>query len=404
MGEIIEMNKLGYIRYHELEKNIIEKYNLFDINSLRNINLDNDTYHKYQIYEDGKIYNKLESKRGPKTSEKNIKYSNSYKLIIQRSDYTYTKCKNFKPYEITTNFAYEFAKRRHYNYRFEEDKFHIYLIFLYILNQTYDYSYDNHKTDVYDLIASNLEKDLYYDAINNFILHNSDSYIAVLEKINVKHIVTKNLDFKFIQPMFNVPWLLESMDSTFDIRINLSLPEDEIIEYIKYLKKEHSNNLDNLKLFHSTRKSYIDVLSDMLFIYDCRRFDIAYTHILPLIEEYYFDRDKKKTSVNEDTANKYYDYAKLLIEEEYYKMLISNHTLSELNKFDIEELEKLENDQNTEVIYDKEEKYFFFKKGINKNVSKINTLKNSISKKNMNLKERKLEIDAKYSSKKAKGS
>ncbi len=43
------MNKLGYIRYHELEKNIIEKYNLFDINSLRNINLDNDTYHKYQI-------------------------------------------------------------------------------------------------------------------------------------------------------------------------------------------------------------------------------------------------------------------------------------------------------------------------------------------------------------------
>lgn len=128
------------------------------------------------------------------------------------------------------------------------------------------------------------------------------------------------------------------------ISINFSLPEDEIIEYIRRIKKKinpktpiellgykliNAENSSNMKIISSNKKEItLDItkgeksqnkLADMLYIYDMRQKGFNNTKIISELVKNYPD---KKTVISEKTIKKYFDIAKDYIENVRYKELI----------------------------------------------------------------------------------
>jgi len=136
--------------------------------------------------------------------------------------------------------------------------------------------------------------------------------------------------------------------------LNFSLPEDEIVEYVKHIKRTlnnedvriiksplellgeeldkadnisnmcSKNSRDNEKCFDGRKGlSRTDKLADMFFIYDSVKAGDKKLDIMIEIDKYYDHDDIKKKSFSGDTYDKYNVIAKDYINNERYKELIS---------------------------------------------------------------------------------
>jgi len=136
--------------------------------------------------------------------------------------------------------------------------------------------------------------------------------------------------------------------------LNFSLPEDEIVEYVKHIKRTldnkdvriiksplellgeeldkadnisnmcSKNSRDNEKCFDKRNGlSRTDKLADMFFIYDSVKAGNKKLDIMIEIDKYYDHDNKRKKSFSGDTYDKYNLIAKDYINNERYKELIS---------------------------------------------------------------------------------
>lgn len=125
------------------------------------------------------------------------------------------------------------------------------------------------------------------------------------------------------------------------IPINFSLPIEEIVEYIKAIKKKISpltplelletklKDADDLTALNTNKnKSILNLtrgvkpqnkLADIFYIYDMRKRDHTDDEIIYELYKYY----NKKTAINNKTMDKYFDIIKDYIENERYKELIT---------------------------------------------------------------------------------
>lgn len=127
--------------------------------------------------------------------------------------------------------------------------------------------------------------------------------------------------------------------------INFSLPENEILEYIKIIKKKinpktpaellgnklkKANNLSNINTINSKGKKNTlnttvgenpqNKLADMLYIYDMKKRGFSNTDIIYELDK---NNSNKKTVTSDKTIKKYLDIATIYIDKEKYRELIS---------------------------------------------------------------------------------
>lgn len=135
-----------------------------------------------------------------------------------------------------------------------------------------------------------------------------------------------------------------------DVRLNFSLPEKDLLEYIKHIKKEFDKNnniiksgfeiLNDIELSNSDKINSRDILSykermaDMFFIYDCMKLSYKVLKIRYMLEDYYSSKGIETKSFTEKTIKKYYEIAKHYIDNCTYKELITGINKNELTKIE----------------------------------------------------------------------
>lgn len=166
-----------------------------------------------------------------------------------------------------------------------------------------------------------------------------------------------------IEQNFSRPFLSTSSTNKFVTlkNINLALPEEELFEYIKLLKRQFNREKDkesdkafisfhevyhneiystkdtiNIKnkprdkkltaknfrnTFNTTKK-----IADMLFIYDCKKINMKQADIIHELSDYY-NVQKDGTLINT-----YYEFAKKFIDECHYKKILSGFYLLKSTK------------------------------------------------------------------------
>lgn len=135
----------------------------------------------------------------------------------------------------------------------------------------------------------------------------------------------------------------------FDIKLNLSLPEKDLISYIKNIKSSFDQSYslfpsgfeveNGLLLENSEKISSRDILTnkekvaDMFFIYDCYELNIKPLKIRYELEDYYSTHKNINTkSFTEKTIKKYFDIAKEYIDNRRYKELVTGLKLENLEE------------------------------------------------------------------------
>lgn len=346
-------------RYNKLQKLIKKKYP--EINEMHtNYNYSSEKYSSLQ-----EIWKNPEKKTqitpGPKSDKKKERYLNK-----ERKNFSYSKFLFLKEFEVTSNFAFECCKRRYPGFWNDGNKHYVELVFMYVLFHDKDIQINkltNHLNDPLDIILLHLNSDSYYQHILDFLNSNSPETTLgyILKNMHLKYIVAANYDFyknyiKSITPLFSSPFLIEGLETTIDIRLNFSLPEHELLEYVKYLKQNliKTSNFE-LKSLNSPKKKYQDILGDILFIYDCKKSNIDETTIIYSIYEYYNKRDGTDMSISSTILSKYYKYAKLFIEENYLMELISNLKPIDTKNYDEDLINKYQEEMyevNTYIDWD----------------------------------------------------
>jgi len=135
-----------------------------------------------------------------------------------------------------------------------------------------------------------------------------------------------------------------------DVRLNFSLPEKDLLEYIKHIKKEFDRNnniiksgfeiLNDIELSNSDKinsrdiLSYKDRVADMFFIYDCMKLSYKVLKIRYMLEDYYSSKGIETKSFTEKTIKKYYELARHYIDNCAYKELITGINKTELTKIE----------------------------------------------------------------------
>lgn len=135
-----------------------------------------------------------------------------------------------------------------------------------------------------------------------------------------------------------------------DVRLNFSLPEKDLLEYIKHIKKEFDRNnniiksgfeiFNDIKLDNSNKINSRDILSykervaDMFFIYDCMKLSYKVLKIRYMLEDYYSSKGIETKSFTEKTIKKYYELARHYIDNCAYKELITGINKTELTKIE----------------------------------------------------------------------
>ena len=146
---------------------------------------------------------------------------------------------------------------------------------------------------------------------------------------------------KQINPKFLMPSVGYEMNTNYNVNINLSLPDNELHEYISHLKSTLVKNYSTVslkKLFNGKNPTYKYVIGDILYIYDAVKIGMLYREITDSINSY---RESVGilSQISESTIkNKYLKYAKLFIEEQNYYSLIDCSF-----PFDIDSFNKIKN-------------------------------------------------------------
>ncbi len=342
-------------RLYLLFRLFIKKINPNFNNGITGISIDYDKYYKMteylkkeECYKPSKAANEVGKLSKDKIKE--IKKEDGY--IINRSDLCYTKILSYDKFELSNNIAYEFAKRS--KYPFAE----IELIYLYkkILLSFLDNEYqadlrddifqieyfkneileDNNFLDlvhflkserttletIYNDFSSYTKTIREFSTSEEYYLHSWQFYDAIPEGY------LKIMQEDIIRPNFKSALLPESEEFVFNFRINMALPEDELLEYIKKVRRElfRSEKMDDiniLELIFGKREDYRIVIGDMLFMYDAIRVGMKNNHILDSLESYSILNSMYQCTKDIKTLKRYFQYAKLLIEEEYYRAFIS---------------------------------------------------------------------------------
>jgi hypothetical protein len=281
--------------------------------------------------------------------------------IIQRSDFPYEKIYLFEKYEFSNNVAYEFAKRSRYPYAELEDIHilkHIILgvlevhgsLILHLNDDRLEViqkfiSIDQNFCTLYDYLRNdNLKiEDIYKMCFHLPTIHRHKNYTEYIDYFK-EHLQyydfiiedyfvnkSKNTHSVFL-PRYKSPVLNETIFFSNDYRINIALPENELVEYIRKLKEDfnksiNNNHVNTLELMFGHKEQYYDEIANMLFIYDSIRVGFKYEHIEHSLNDFdtkniYANIDKKIPK-DRKTIRKYFFYAKLLIEENYYHALIT---------------------------------------------------------------------------------
>jgi hypothetical protein len=131
------------------------------------------------------------------------------------------------------------------------------------------------------------------------------------------------------------------MKTNYSININLSLPDKELIAYIKHLKcslLKKYKNISLKELFNGTNPTMEYVLGDILYIYDAVKIGMIYDEIQESINKYRLSIGINSMLSIETIKNKYLKYALFFIDEQNYYSLIDCSF-----SFDIDKFEKIKN-------------------------------------------------------------
>jgi hypothetical protein len=292
------------------------------------------------------------SKMSKKMKSQLILDEDNHTYFINRSDTCFTKILYYEDYELTNNIAYEFSKRSKYPFA-EIELFYLFKsILLDFLSSQYmaDLSNESHQilfiqeaiedyenfSDLLHFLSNEKTTiktiydnfECYFKTVKSFsseeeyYLHAWQYYDLIPEnRLSLQQIDILRTNFKSVT-------LPESEDFSFDLRLNMALPENDLIDYIKNVRKTlfKTEKMEDINIFETLfgeRNDYRFVLADMLFTYDAIKIGIKYNHILDSINNYSEFGNLHNCTKDIRTLKRYFLYAKLLIEDDYYKALIS---------------------------------------------------------------------------------
>lgn len=287
---------------------------------------------------------------------------------IKRDSFEYTKILDYQHFELNNNFAFEFAKRRYSKLYIVEYKYYKRIAnnyFKYIgplltdryLNESQDNKQKNEISSYTEILFELLET-----------IQGNKSFFNVIDRLyriasvqaddegkqedessdliinNPNSMINHSGTIKKIIYNFRLPRLIESLKWEANVRINFSLPEDQILSYIKHLKSTLGsqtihiedgkflvdkslgiNDTDILKNFHKNIRKNIDIretVADILFTYDCLKLNLSKTTIADKLNEYYYKTHNKHIKSINDMVSAYTKIAIALIENEEYTVLI----------------------------------------------------------------------------------
>lgn len=230
------------------------------------------------------------------------------------------------------------------------------LKFLYDENNIYEevslhsFEYKKINMEYGDWIKSLFEKKKsYYFTFNNRFFYRISSNVVnelVVNKLGEKFIkLLSDDELKYMSAktsMICSRWELNFVETIeMDIKININLPKNEIIDYISKIKDgydEHFSESKNpLELFSeqikeisnnplmNVRTGKIDKIkvADMFFIYDCIKQGMKKSKIQMELSYYYSDNFNKDSLYDQKTINKYLDIAIDYVDNLKYKELIT---------------------------------------------------------------------------------
>ena len=285
---------------------------------------------------------------------------------LKRSDKIYKEIESFEEYELTNNIAYEMMIRD------EEIIKAGYYDFMIKISEYAKDRINNTKVlnimDIFDkkyindfrikMGKAGIDIDRIIDYFNYLLIEN---YCEVDYNINGKGVfeygkkitierykhIKINYRSQFKRPMI----IINHTSKLTNININLSLPENELIAYVKKLKQESDKNkirnfidllaeiegvtikstiYDNIvcnskgKCFDSRNiLSKQEKLADMFYIYDALQYGMTQRKISNEIYNYYADIGIETKTMDDKTLTKYKDIAKDYIDNKRYKELVT---------------------------------------------------------------------------------
>lgn len=289
-------------------------------------------------------------------------------IKLKRDMKQYIDVENFEDYELTDCLAYEMAIRNQTVFeliinfdnenqetsRYIDDKLFcdFYIGTEYYLN----YHFFEYFIDLEEHNKENEEITTIFNPDNKTrskVSENDDRRIFMGQNkgyIYRSEIIDNFMESNSIYPSFKRPKLqVYEISKEVDVSLNLALPEKDLIEFLKLIKKDFDKNnkiiqtafevSENVEFKNSDKIKPRDILSnklyvaDMFYIYDCIKLGYRYFDIRNELYRYYLDVKKIETrTMTEKTIKKYNDIAKEYIEKLKYKELVTGIKLDEIEK------------------------------------------------------------------------
>ncbi len=134
------------------------------------------------------------------------------------------------------------------------------------------------------------------------------------------------------------------IDNVVSIDFDLSLPENELIAYIKHLKKAYQKDIivtpydEFIHKISKTDKNKNSLpkgakMADIFYIYDCLKLGYTKRKIQNEVYNYYADQGIETKTLDYKTLKKYHDIAIDYIDNKRYLELITGKKLEELEEY-----------------------------------------------------------------------
>ena len=214
-----------------------------------------------------------------------------------------------------------------------------------------------------------IDKDIFYyyyyihQSDNNSFLDDDSHKFYTIENIELEldevekfkrpsNIILINKNYSSFNPLriHDTPMNLEDDNNSPKVNkvyaeLDLSKPIEELLEFVSMIKKEYKQNPKNIyshdfKAYECTF-SNCDIykskspkpmngrLSDVLFIYDCKKANLNNEYIIDEINNYWQDNKKiYKDTFRPSTLETYYDLSKKYIDNKEYKAFTCGYDLS----------------------------------------------------------------------------